>query len=273
MNIIFEFTKKTCIISFRGCERVLNRIRQLRKQKNLSQKEFAKDFNEYISKNKMDITPINFSVVSKWETKKSAPTKATYKALAKYFNVNEIYLRGAYSKDELLLRLQKYYSKYADDNFDITIDTLRNLVYFDVGEVVDEFVISKRLKPWNIKKEAPLLTKEEVADFNYWKKNFNVLFDHAATSWLITKPTLEATEKDIIGALVDALSGEGDNVVLTKRINFLNKHLYYKSRYPIKTFYDFKHPHPLDGKKYYIEDGKHFYFDENDKRHYIDEVQ
>ena len=74
----------------------------------------------------------------------------------------------------MLAVLQKYYSKYADDNFDITIDTLRNLVYFDIGEVVDEFVISKGLKPWNIKKEAPLLTKEEVADFNYWKKNFNV---------------------------------------------------------------------------------------------------
>ena len=72
----------------------MNRIRQLRKQKNLSQKEFAKDFNEYISKNKMDITPINFSVVSKWETKKSSPTKARYEALANYFNVSVPYLRG-----------------------------------------------------------------------------------------------------------------------------------------------------------------------------------
>ena len=108
---------------------------------------------------------------------------------------------------------------------------------------------------------------------SYWKKNFNVLFDHAATSWLITKPTLEATEKDIIGALVDALSGEGDNVVLTKRINFLNKHLYYKSRYPIKTFYDFNHPHPLDGKEYYLEDGKPYFIGDNNQRHYIEETE
>ncbi|AXQ18911.1 XRE family transcriptional regulator [Lactobacillus johnsonii] len=238
-----------------------NRINELRLNNNKTQKDIA------------DYLGLTEQAIAYYEKGKRTPKPETWQALADFFGVSVPYLQGAYSKDELLLRLQKYYSKYADDNFDITIDTLRNLVYFDIGEVVDEFVISKRLKPWNIKKEAPLLTKEEVADFNYWKKNFNVLFDHAATNWLITKPTLEATEKDIIGALVDALSGEGDNVVLTKRINFLNKHLYYKSRYPIKTFYDFNHPHPLDGKEYYLEDGKPYFIGDNNQRHYIEETE
>lgn len=239
----------------------MNNLRKLRKQRKLTLDDIQKQ------------TQINRGTYNNYENGTTEPKLETWQALANFFNVSVEYLQGAYSKDELLLRLQKYYSKYADDNFDITIDTLRNLVYFDIGEVVDEFVISKRLKPWNIKKEAPLLTKEEVADFNYWKKNFNVLFDHAATNWLITKPTLEATEKDIIGALVDALSGEGDNVVLTKRINFLNKHLYYKSRYPIKTFYDFNHPHPLDGKEYYLEDDKPYFIGDNNQRHYIEETE
>ena len=239
----------------------MNRIKQLRKNKCLTLAELGKKVQ------------IPNNTLSQYENEKRKPKLETWQALADFFGVSVPYLQGAYSKDEVLAVLQKYYSKYADDNFDITIDTLRNLVYFDIGEVVDEFVISKGLKPWNIKKEAPLLTKEEVADFNYWKKNFNVLFDHAATSWLITKPTLEATEKDIIGALVDALSGEGDNVVLTKRINFLNKHLYYKSRYPIKTFYDFNHPHPLDGKEYYLEDGKPYFIGDNNQRHYIEETE
>lgn len=239
----------------------MNNLRKLRKQRKLTLDDIQKQ------------TQINRGTYNNYENGTTEPKPETWQALADFFGVSVPYLQGAYSKDELLLRLQKYYSKYADDNFDITIDTLRNLVYFDIGEVVDEFVISKRLKPWNIKKEAPLLTKEEVADFNYWKKNFNVLFDHAATNWLITKPTLEATEKDIIGALVDALSGEGDNVVLTKRINFLNKHLYYKSRYPIKTFYDFNHPHPLDGKEYYLEDDKPYFIGDNNQRHYIEETE
>lgn len=236
-------------------------MRKLRKQRKLTLDDIQKQ------------TQINRGTYNNYENGTTEPKLETWQALADFFGVSVPYLQGAYSKDEVLAVLQKYYSKYADDNFDITIDTLRNLVYFDIGEVVDEFVISKRLKPWNIKKEAPLLTKEEVADFNYWKKNFNVLFDHTATDWLITKPTLEATEKDIIGALVDALSGEGDNVVLTKRINFLNKHLYYKSRYPIKTFYDFNHPHPLDGKEYYLEDGKPYFIGDNNQRHYIEETE
>lgn len=239
----------------------MNNIKKLRENKKLTLVELSKKVQ------------IPNNTLSQYENEKRKPKLETWQALADFFGVSVPYLQGAYSKDEVLAVLQKYYSKYADDNFDITIDALRNLVYFDIGEVVDEFVISKRLKPWNIKKEAPLLTKEEVADFNYWKKNFNVLFDHAATSWLITKPTLEATEKDIIGALVDALSGEGDNVVLTKRINFLNKHLYYKSRYPIKTFYDFNHPHPLDGKEYYLEDGKPYFIGDNNQRHYIEETE
>lgn len=239
----------------------MNNLRKLRKQRKLTLDDIQKQ------------TQINRGTYNNYENGTTEPKLETWQALADFFGVSVPYLQGAYSKDEVLAVLQKYYSKYADDNFDITIDTLRNLVYFDIGEVVDEFVISKGLKPWNIKKEAPLLTKEEVADFNYWKKNFNVLFDHAATSWLITKPTLEATEKDIIGALVDALSGEGDNVVLTKRINFLNKHLYYKSRYPIKTFYDFNHPHPLDGKEYYLEDGKPYFIGDNNQRHYIEETE
>ena len=238
-----------------------NRINELRLNNNKTKKDIA------------DYLGLTEQAIAYYEKGKRTPKPETWQALADFFGVSVPYLQGAYSKDEVLAVLQKYYSKYADDNFDITIDTLRNLVYFDIGEVVDEFVISKGLKPWNIKKEAPLLTKEEVADFNYWKKNFNVLFDHAATSWLITKPTLEATEKDIIGALVDALSGEGDNVVLTKRINFLNKHLYYKSRYPIKTFYDFNHPHPLDGKEYYLEDGKPYFIGDNNQRHYIEETE
>lgn len=239
----------------------MNNIKKLRENKKLTLVELSKKVQ------------IPNNTLSQYENEKRKPKLETWQALADFFGVSVPYLQGAYSKDEVLAVLQKYYSKYADDNFDITIDTLRNLVYFDIGEVVDEFVISKRLKPWNIKKEAPLLTKEEVADFNYWKKNFNVLFDHTATDWLITKPTLEATEKDIIGALVDALSGEGDNVVLTKRINFLNKHLYYKSRYPIKTFYDFNHPHPLDGKEYYLEDGKPYFIGDNNQRHYIEETE
>ena len=73
----------------------MNRIKQLRNEEGLTQKELAEAFNKYIYENNLTIKPINFSVISKWETGKSSPTKATYEALADYFDVSVPYLQGA----------------------------------------------------------------------------------------------------------------------------------------------------------------------------------
>lgn len=73
----------------------MNRIKQLRNEEGLTQKELAEAFNKYIYENNLTIKPINSSVISKWETGKSSPTKATYEALANYFDVLVPYLRGA----------------------------------------------------------------------------------------------------------------------------------------------------------------------------------
>ena len=73
----------------------MNRIKQLRNEEGLTQKELAEAFNKYIYENNLTIKPINFSVISKWETGKSYPTKATYEALADYFDVLVPYLQGA----------------------------------------------------------------------------------------------------------------------------------------------------------------------------------
>ena len=73
----------------------MNRIKQLRNEEGLTQKEFAEAFNKYIYENNLTIKPINQSMVSRWENGKSSPTKATYEALANYFDVLVPYLRGA----------------------------------------------------------------------------------------------------------------------------------------------------------------------------------
>ena len=84
----------------------MNRIKQFRNEEGLTQKGFAEAFNKYIDDNNLTIKPINFSVISKWETGKSAPTKATYEALADFFNVSVPYLRGA-TTYEILDPLEK----------------------------------------------------------------------------------------------------------------------------------------------------------------------
>ena len=84
----------------------MNRIKQLRNEEGLTQKELAETFNKYIYENNLTIKPINQSVVSRWETGKRSPTKATYEALANYFDVLVPYLRGA-TIYEILVPLEK----------------------------------------------------------------------------------------------------------------------------------------------------------------------
>lgn len=99
----------------------MNRIKQLRNEKGLTQKGFAEAFNKYIYENNLTIKPINFSVVSKWETQKSSPTKATYEALADYFNVSVPYLQGkvTYGDLDILAKgIYDYVSEAMDRVFD-----------------------------------------------------------------------------------------------------------------------------------------------------------
>ena len=83
-------------------------------KKGLTQKGFAEAFNIYIYENNLTIKPINFSVVSKWETGKSSPTKATYEALADYFNVSVPYLQGKIFKEDLDDEAQEMFEDVQD---------------------------------------------------------------------------------------------------------------------------------------------------------------
>lgn len=99
----------------------MNRIKQLRNEKGLTQKGFAEAFNKYIYENNLTIKPINFSVVSKWETQKSSPTKATYEALADYFNVSVPYLQGKVTYGDLDILAKGIYD-YVSETMDRVFD-------------------------------------------------------------------------------------------------------------------------------------------------------
>lgn len=95
----------------------MNRIKQLRNEEGLTQKELAEEFNRYILQNELKVKPINQSMVSRWETGKSSPTKATYEALANYFDVLVPYLRGA-TIYEILDPLEKGFYSHVTEAMD-----------------------------------------------------------------------------------------------------------------------------------------------------------
>lgn len=79
-----------------------NRLKELRKKKKLSQKQFAQAFNDFIKENKefavLDtkgkIKKISYATVSRWEVG-TTPIPAKYlETLAKYFRVSIAYFLG-----------------------------------------------------------------------------------------------------------------------------------------------------------------------------------
>lgn len=70
-----------------------NRIKELRKEKGLSQKEFAKAFNEF-SKDNENIKSISYATVSRWENGENEPKLETWIKLADFFDVPVSYLQG-----------------------------------------------------------------------------------------------------------------------------------------------------------------------------------
>ena len=70
-----------------------NRIKELRSKKGLSQKEFAKDFNEF-TVNDADVKSISYATISRWERGENEPKLETWIKLADFFGVPVSYLQG-----------------------------------------------------------------------------------------------------------------------------------------------------------------------------------
>lgn len=279
----------------------MNRIKQLREKKNLSQKDFVIDLNHFLDthldkyKKQRGVKKITFGTASRWENSLNQPTEAMWQTLANFFNVSVEYLQGAYSKEELNKFVLENYLDYLNSRK----PTAELLVQPLNGWTIDNYLISVGAVPYNLPKENRLLDKKQVVNLDFWQKNLSDIYDNIAIKWLITKPNLDASKEDVLLAINSAMNAIISyastplnitdyninshvtyseiikNHYMQKRLEFLKKHEYWDNEeideghweeYPV---YDFNHPHPLDSKKYYIEDGKHFYFDEKDKRHYI----
>lgn len=278
----------------------MNRIKQLREKKNLSQKDFVIDLNHFLDthldkyKKQRGVKKITFGTASRWENSLNQPTEAMWQALADYFNVSVPYLQGAYSKEEIA----KIVQGRCLDNIKQEKSRLFLIFMPVTSETIEDYLIAIGVMPYDIPKEKDLLTNEQINNLDFWTKNLELIYNDVSMQWLINKPNLDANTEEVLSAVNSAMNTvinasitsynrydafnytyEMDKVVenhyMQKRLEFLKKHEYWDDEeideghweeYPV---YDFNHPHPLDSKKYYIEDGKHFYFDEKDKRHYI----
>lgn len=204
-----------------------NRIKELREKKDVSQGDLAK------------VTGLTRQAISNYENNERTPNKEIWEKLASYFNVSVPYLKGAYSKKEILEKLQQEYICGSKENSNSISHAIKNS---EITFNVDLIAIAKGIVFYD-QPNFNLLTEKEINNFYFWKKNFSFIFDNLAINWLVTKP-LDATDEDITNALNDALSvellrlerddkdqKEGEEWIespkelLEKRQSYINKHI------------------------------------------------
>lgn len=215
---------------------MVNRIREFRNKKGFSQRQFVKVFNQFLNDNKLK--SITVPTFSRWENSISNPTEIMWNYLSEVMNEPMIVLKGAYSKKEILEKLQQEYIYESKEiNSPGRLNTNREITFN-----VDLIAIAKGIVFYD-QPNFNLLTDKEINNFYFWKKNFSFIFDNLAINWLVTKP-LDATDEDITNALNDALSvellrlerddkdqKEGEEWIespkelLEKRQSYINKHI------------------------------------------------
>lgn len=198
----------------------MNRLKELRKTKKLTLKQLGKNVNMLDSR------------LSQYENNIRTPKPETWQALADFYGVSVPYLQGAYSKEEILKILQESYKKRYEQKTTFPINT--SDLYIFVG--VNEYLIAKKVIPYNIPKTNELLNPEQVNDFNFWLDKFSDIFNTISIKWLLTKPELEASKEDVKSALIEALTIVRDKTIryedgtikpdnaLYKRREFLENH-------------------------------------------------
>lgn len=167
-----------------------NNIKKLRKSKHITMEQLA----SYIGVGK--------PTVSRWESEKILPTLKNWQALADYFNVSIAYLKGAYSKDEILKILQTAYKKaphYKANSY----YQVRNEISFNVDLIM---IAHGQIEP-----DEPRLTgmlfSTDVNNFEFWKQNFSFIFESVAIGWLISRP-IEVSNDEILKAINEAIQIE-----------------------------------------------------------------
>ena len=141
----------------------MNRIKQLRKEKGLSQAQLAKEVG------------ISNQIISFYENNKREPKIETWQALADFFKVSVPYLQGiedkrnnGYSKD--------YIYKQLDDAYKEPWIGKSNLLGVDL---IPAFYIEKYCKQNKIS-----IPKD--TDLKFWQDNFNFIFDYKEIKRLLT---------------------------------------------------------------------------------------
>ena len=193
----------------------MNRIKELREKRSLSQRQFVTDFNKYIStneeqyKNKRGVKEITFGTASRWENSLNKPTEYMWQALADFFNVSVDYLKGyGYSKEYIYQQLDDAYKEPYTKDYEIEPPFTNPVL--SAKEEIEKYCEQNKIR---IPKDT---------DLDFWKTNFNFIFNDKSVNRLLTTKD-RYSDDDIKEIIINAIYWYGLSPE-TKRALNLMKH-------------------------------------------------
>ena len=221
----------------RGITIMNNRIKELRKKRGLTLTKLSK------------VVDIPSNTINQYENEKRQAPISALQVLANFFNVSVPYLQGAYSQDEILEILRQWYLKLYSDTKNKDLPPFLALKQQLI--IVDDYLITRGVIPWDVKKDSILISKKNANDFNFWKTNFKDLFFYSiALQWLVKKP-MNVSIDDIKKALLDALNGALGAYMIDVTKTTTDTHI--KQDNLLVKRYEFLEDHTLNVKARYID--------------------
>ena len=122
------------------------------------------------------------NTLSQYENEKRKPKLETWQTLADYFNVSVPYLQGAYSKDEINKKVIASYNEYFEA---YNIKKLFLIVQPLNGWTIEDYLIAVGAVPFDTPKTHFLINKDQMEDYDFWKKNLEPIYRNVAVKWLL----------------------------------------------------------------------------------------
>ena len=198
----------------------MNRIRKLRENKGLSQRDFINKFNSFLEENlnKYDGQPgikkVTFATGSRWENGLNKPISAMWQALADYFGVSVDWLKGyGYSREELAKLLSDGYDESFTYQHSRDLDNkIMDAIAEKTGNKIMQSMVQFRKEYGNLKKIIDLyarlmnleVPKDENERVNFFTDKMSFLFAMPEAQRLLNA-THSYTDAEVKESLLDAL--------------------------------------------------------------------
>ena len=175
----------------------MNRIKELRKSNGLTLVELSQKVG----------MPNN--TISQYENEKREPKDPTWQALANFFNVSVDYLKGyGYSKDYIYKQLDDAYKEPYTKDYEVEPPFTNPVL--SAKEEIEKYCEQNKI---SIPKDT---------DLDFWKTNFNFIFDDKLVNRLLTTKD-RYSDSDIKELIINAIFWKTLKPE-TKRVLNLMKH-------------------------------------------------